>query len=218
MERMLLPLHFRSKASFCYAFRDGERPLRWCHSTLFLPSRRCKSRKSGGNRRSSANGLYRGRTTNAKAGQQIVFMRAAEYGDSAIASQPYTKIQPIRHGGTPPIWVRNTAILVEPVSCRNQDRDLTAEGNGVISVATATGKPLRRCTVVAKVIHFSGYDWTVRTASDRGGSRTLTIPRMPGPTKRFLHLRMEEHNGNGLVRVSLTRSLAMVLYIRSSGY
>jgi len=160
-----------------------------------------------------------GRTTNAKAGQQIVlYARSGIWWIQPFASQPYTKIQPdstwrnSTHLGT-----EYAAILVEPgFHAATKTATLPAEGNGVISVATATGKPVAPVApVVAKVIHFSGYDWTVRTAaSDRGGQSNSYDPANAWTDKNgFLHLRMEEHNGEWTcAEVSLTRSLGYGSY------
>ena len=158
-----------------------------------------------------------GRVTNAKPGQQIfLYARSGIWWIQPFASQPVTKIQPdstwrnSTHLGT-----EYAAILAEPgYHGATKIANLPAEGNGVISVATATGKPV--APLVSKVIHFSGYDWAVRTAaSDRGGQTNFYDPANVWTDKNgFLHLRMEEHGGVWTcAEVSLTRSLGYGSYV-----
>jgi len=65
-----------------------------------------------------------------------------------------------------------SAILVEPgYRPVAKVTSLPADGNGVVAVSTTAGRSAQ--PVVSKVVHFSGYDWKVRTAaSDPGGLRT----------------------------------------------
>ena len=71
--------------------------------------------------------------------------------------------------------------------------DLPTEGNGVLAVATTAGRA--DAPIVSKVLHFSGYDWTVQTAaSDRGGKPNVYDPRNAWvDNDGYLHLRMQEH-------------------------
>jgi hypothetical protein len=65
------------------------------------------------------------------------------------------------------------------------------------------------------VIHFSGFDWTVRTAgSDRGGQpNTFDPANVWTDSKGYLHLRMEQREGRWTcAEVSLTRSLGYGTY------
>jgi hypothetical protein len=158
-----------------------------------------------------------GRVTNAKPGQQIIlYAYSGIWWIQPFASQQYTKLQPdstwrnFTHLGT-----QYAAILVDPdYHAPTKIANLPAEGNGVIAVATAAGKPDAR--IVSKVIHFSGYDWAVRTAaSDRGGRSNIYDPANAWTDKNgFLHLRMEEHDGVwSCAEVNLTRSLGYGSYI-----
>lgn len=109
-----------------------------------------------------------GRANGAKPGQQIVlYAHSGIWWIQPFANQPFTKIQPDS------TWRNSThlgtdyaAILVEPgFHPATKVTTLPAEGNGVVAIATATGKPVAQ--IVSNVIHFSGYDWRVRnTASD----------------------------------------------------
>jgi hypothetical protein len=91
---------------------------------------------------------------------------------------------------------------------------LPAQGNGVVAIATSKGMPA--APIVSKVIHFSGYDWSVRNAaSDRGGQPNSYDPSNVWTDKNgYLHLRMEEHDGLWTcAEVSLMRSLGYGSYI-----
>jgi hypothetical protein len=135
-----------------------------------------------------------GRVTGAKPGQQIVlYAYSGIWWIQPFASHQYTNIQPdstwrnSTHLGT-----QYGAILVDPgYHPPTKVANLPAEGHGVVAVATAAGKP--DAPIVSKVIHFSGYDWTVsmtrptpgrtRTASSTSGWKSATVfglaPRSP---------------------------------------
>jgi hypothetical protein len=158
-----------------------------------------------------------GRTTNAKPGQHIVvYARSGIWWVQPFGSQPYTNIQPdstwknFTHLGT-----EYAAILADPgYYAPTKIAKLPAEDNGVVSVATAVGRPA--AAVDSKVIHFSGYDWTVRAAgSDRGGHPNSYDSANAWTDKNgFLHLQMAERNGDlTCAEVSLTRSLGYGSYI-----
>jgi len=158
-----------------------------------------------------------GRATGVKPGQQIVlYARSDIWWIQPFVNQPFTKIQPDS------TWRNSThlgtdyaALLVEPsFHPAAKVTTLPAEGNGVVAIATSTGKPV--APIVSKVIHFSGYDWRVRNAaSDRGGQPNSYGPENVWTDKNgYLHLRMEEHDGVWTcAEVSLTRSLGYGSYI-----
>jgi hypothetical protein len=158
-----------------------------------------------------------GRVDGAKPGQQIVlYAHSGIWWIQPFANQPFTKIQPDS------TWRNSThlgtdyaAILVEPgFHPATKVTSLPVEGNGVVAIATAAGKPV--APIVSKVIHFSGYDWRVRNAaSDRGGQANSYDPSNVWIDKNgYLHLRMEEHDGVWTcAEVSLTRSLGYGSYI-----
>ena len=158
-----------------------------------------------------------GRANGAKPGQQIVlYARSGIWWIQPFANQPFTKIQPDS------TWRNSThlgtdyaAILVESgFHPATKVTTLPAEGNGVVAIATSTGKPVAQ--IVSKVIHFSGYDWSVRNAaSDRGGQPNSYDPSNVWTDKNgYLHLRMEEHDGLWTcAEVSLTRSLGYGSYV-----
>jgi len=161
--------------------------------------------------------LVEGRTKNAKPGQEIVlYAHSGIWWVQPFASHPLTQIQP---DSTWKNWTHlgtdYAAILVEPgYRPVAKVTSLPAEGNGVVAVSTTAGRSGQ--PVVSKVVHFSGYDWKVRTAaSDRGGQPNFYDPANAWVDDHgFLHLRMEERDGAWTcAEVSLTRSLGYGTYI-----
>jgi hypothetical protein len=161
--------------------------------------------------------LIEGRASGAKPNQQIVlYARSDIWWIQPFANQPFTKIQPDS------TWRNSThlgtdyaALLVEPgFHPPTKVATLPAEGNGVVAIATSTGRPA--APILSKEIHFSGYDWRVRNAaSDRGGQPNSYDPSNVWTDKNgYLHLRMEERDGVWTcAEVSLTRSLGFGSYI-----
>jgi len=162
-------------------------------------------------------GYIEGRVTDSLPGQQIiVYAHSGIWWIQPFANHPFTNILPDS------TWRNSThlgtdyaAILVEsgyrPAS---KVASLPAVGNGVVAVVTAKGKPA--APILAKVIHFSGYDWNVRAAgSDRGGEPNAYDPGNAWvDEKGYLHLRMQQRDGNWTcAEVSLTRSLGYGSYI-----
>lgn len=85
---------------------------------------------------------------------------------------------------------------------------LPSVGNGVMAVTTLPGKATG--AVASKTIHFSGYDWTVRSAdSGRGGeTNAYDVSNAWVDDKGLLHLRTSQLNGRWTcAEVALTRSL-----------
>lgn len=158
-----------------------------------------------------------GRVSGAKPGEQIVlYARSGIWWIQPFGSQPYTQIQPnsswrnSTHLGT-----EYAALLVEPgFHAATKLKSLPPVGNGVVSVATAPGKPGK--PIVSKMVHFSGYDWRVRTTgTGRGGHVNVYDPENVWTDgKGFLHLRIQERNGIWLcAEVSLVRNLGYGSYV-----
>ena len=157
-----------------------------------------------------------GTVTNAKAGQHIVL-----YAHSGVWwVQPFgdrTTTNILQDGS----WKNSThlgtdyaALLVdaEYVPPAKMEK-LPSVGNRVLAVASAPGRPATRAPV--KTIHFSGYDWTVRSVdSDRGGEPNAYDPANAWvDEKGFLHLQTAERGGRWTcAEVSLTRSLGYGAY------
>jgi len=157
-----------------------------------------------------------GRAIGAQPGQQIVlYAHSGVWWIQPFTNQSFTKIQ------ADSTWKNSThlgteyaALLVEPgYRPPAKAAVLPTEGNGVVAVVIAPGKPA--APIISKVIRFSGYDWTVRSAgSDRGGEPNAYDPGNAWvDQKGYLHLRMEQRDGHwSCAEVSLTRSLGFGSY------
>ena len=157
-----------------------------------------------------------GKVTGAKPGQQIVlYAHSGIWWIQPLTVQAFTKIQPDS------TWKNSThlgtdyaALLVDPgYRPESKIATLPEEGNGVVAVAIHKGTPV--APIIAKVIHFSGYDWTVRTAgSDRGGEPNDFDPANAWvDAQGRLHLRMSKKDGRwSCAEVSLNRSLGFGSY------
>lgn len=158
-----------------------------------------------------------GRATDAGPGQQIILYA---YSDGVwwlqpFKNRPFTKIQ------ADSTWKNSThlgtdyaALLVEPgYHLESKLLTLPKEGNGVVAVVSVKGST--SSPIVTKVIHFSGYDWVVRTAgSDRGGEpNSYDADNAWLDQKGHLHLRMAMRDGQWYcAEVRLTRSLGYGSY------
>ena len=157
-----------------------------------------------------------GRAENAAPGAQVVvYALSGVWWIQPMRAQPYTKVQ------ADSSWKNSThlgteyaALLVTPEY--HPAAKLTAlprVGAGVLAVATASGKATT--PIVAKVVHFSGYDWTVRAAgSDRGGQANAYSPDNAWTDEKgFLHLKMQLRNGIWTcAEVNMNRSLGFGTY------
>jgi hypothetical protein len=157
-----------------------------------------------------------GRADGAAPGQQIVlYAHSGAWWVQPFGLQPMTKIQ------ADSTWKNSThlgteygALLVE-AGYRPASKlvSLPTGGHGVVAVALAKGAPVR--PLVAKVIHFSGYDWKVQAAgSDRGGEANAYDPENAWvDEKGYLHLKMAQRAGRWTcAEVALTRSLGFGTY------
>jgi len=157
-----------------------------------------------------------GRANGARADQQIVIYA---YNDGnwwiqPLKSRPFTKIQPDStwqnsvHLGT-----RYAALLVEPgYHASPKSPNLPGIGNGVVAEVTAYGTAT---PIVQKMLHFSGYDWTVRSGESYRGGKPNSYDSSNAWTdqKGFLHLRMTVHDGEwSCAEVAMTRSLGFGTY------
>jgi hypothetical protein len=157
-----------------------------------------------------------GRVSDPRPGQQIVlYAHSGLWYIQPFTNRPFTKIQAdstwknATHLGT-----EYAALLVEPgYHPESKIAALPKEGNGVVAVATATGKAAT--PIISKVLHFSGYDWMVRAAaSDRGGDTNSYDPANAWiDQKGYLHLQMAVHDGQwSCANVRLTHSLGYGTY------
>ena len=157
-----------------------------------------------------------GRASGVGPGQQIVlYARSGVWWIQPFKAQPFTNILPdsswknSTHLGT-----EYAALLVEPGYQPPSKIDaLPSVGNGVVAVATAKGATAKPLT--PKLLHFSGYDWTVRSAgSDRGGEPNFYDPENAWVDENgYLHLRMAVRDGRWTcAEVILNRSLGFGSY------
>jgi hypothetical protein len=193
--------------------------LAGCHSSNLTPPKpslqltRVPSANPGGPEQLD---YIEGRATNAKPDQQVVlYALSGVWWVQPFANRPFTKIQ------ADSTWKNSThlgteyaALLVESgYHPESKIETLPKEGNGVLAVATATGKAA--APIISKVLHFSGYDWIVRSAaSDRGGETNSYDPANAWvDQKGYLHLQMALRDGRwSCANVRLTRSLGYGTY------
>ena len=157
-----------------------------------------------------------GRVVGARTGQQLVlYARSGQWWVQPIANQPFTRIRPdSKWSNSTHLGTEYAAILVEPGYRAPATMDsLPMEGGAVVAVASVKGDVTS--PEVTKTVHFSGYEWTVRTAdSNRGGSVTNYDPaNVWTDDGGALHLRIANSSGKwACAEVKLTRSLGYGLY------
>jgi hypothetical protein len=162
--------------------------------------------------------VIEGRVSGSRNGQQVVLYARSggAWWIQPFREHAFTEIQ------TNSTWKNDThlgsdyaALLVEPgYHPAWKTNDLPTEGNGVIAINVVKGQAPAKAAI-PKVIHFSGYDWTVLDAmNDRGG---VINPYDPANAwtdqKGYLHLRMALRDGQlTCAQVNLTRSLGYGTY------
>jgi hypothetical protein len=157
-----------------------------------------------------------GRASGATPGQQIVlYAKTDVWWVQPLGIQPFTQIQgDSRWKNSTHLGTEYAALLVDPgYHPQPKLTALPAQGNGVAAILTAKGGTA--ASDVLKTIHFSGYDWTVRSApSNRGGETNLyNTANAWTDDKGYLHLRMGERDGHWTcAEVNLTRSLGYGTY------
>ena len=145
----------------------------------------------------------------------VLYAHSGLWWVQPFTDQVFTKIQ------SDASWKNSThlgteyaALLVHrgyPVKPRL--KELPPPGGDVLAITTKAGRPAG--ALVRKIIHFSGYDWIVRTAgSDRGGAPNLYDAANAWVDQHgFLHLRMQQQNGEWrCAEVNMTRSLGFGTY------
>jgi hypothetical protein len=157
-----------------------------------------------------------GRVLGAHSGQQLVlYARSGQWWVQPLTNQPFTEIQPdSKWSNSTHLGQEYAALLVEPGYRPPAKMDsLPAEGGSVVVVANVMGEaaPLE----LIKTVHFSGYDWKVRTAdSNRGGGITSYDPANAWTDEGgALHLRIANNSDKWTcAEVKLTRSLGYGMY------
>lgn len=157
-----------------------------------------------------------GRVKGAAQGQQIViYAKNGIWWIQPFKSRPFTAIQGDQTwSSSTHLGTKYAALLVDAgYRPRSRVDSLPEVGGGVAAIATVDGRAA--APAVSKVIHFSGYDWTVRAAgSERGGEMNEYDPANSWVDNRgYLHLRMGMHDGHwSCAEVNLTRSLGYGTY------
>lgn len=159
-----------------------------------------------------------GRVTGARRDQQIVvYARSGPWWVQPWPDHPQLTIQSDSTWSTPThMGFEYAALLVEPGYQPPPTMDvLPARGGSIVAVASVKGSGP---TVLAptKALHFSGYDWKVRTiASDRGGLNNLYGGENAWTDAGgALHLRITKKDGRwSCAEVVLSRSLGYGTYV-----
>ena len=160
-----------------------------------------------------------GRATDVRPGQQIVLYAKSDgrWWIQPFAREPFTKIQGDSN------WKNEThlgteyaALVVDPGDTPPQTMEvLPARGGGVAAVAVVKGRSPDSSSTPPKMLHFSGYDWIIRTGlSYRGRSRNSFDPANAWTDENgALHLRIAKNqDGWSCAEVQLTRSLGYGTY------
>jgi hypothetical protein len=159
-----------------------------------------------------------GRVTGAHPGQQIVVY--ARSGPWWVQPWPDQALIPIQADST---WSASThlgfeyaAMLVEPGYHPAPTTDLAPSPGGAIA-AVQIVKGVGPAQIAPTIpLHFSGYDWKVRTiASDRGGLNNLYDgDNAWTDASGAMHLRIKKRDGRwSCAEVELTRSLGYGTYL-----
>jgi hypothetical protein len=159
-----------------------------------------------------------GRAIGFRPGQQVVvYARSGPWWVQPWPDHPQLEIQADSTWSTPThMGFEYAALLVEPGYQPPPTMDvLPARGGSIVAVASVKGSGP---TVLAptKALHFSGYDWKVRTiASDRGGLNNLYGGENAWTdASGALHLKITKKEGRwSCAEVFLSRSLGYGTYV-----
>jgi hypothetical protein len=159
-----------------------------------------------------------GRVIAARSGQQVVVY--ARSGPWWVQPWPDKALIPIQSDGT---WSTEThlgfeyaALLVEPGYKPPPTMDVApVQGGSVVAVEIVKG--VGKTEIAPTVpLHFSGYDWNIRTiAGDRGGLNNLyDADNAWTDASGAMHLRIRKRDGKwSCAEVELSRSLGYGTYI-----
>lgn len=156
-----------------------------------------------------------GRVNGARPGQRIVlFAKSGVWWVQPLVDDPFTKIQPdSTWKNSIHLGMEYAALLVEPEYVPPATMDvLPTEGQAVVAVAVVNGGS----PTAPKTLHFSGYEWNVRSASSNRGGQTNPYDPANAWTDEsgFLHLRIAGAPGQwNCAEVRLTRSLGYGSYL-----
>jgi len=161
-----------------------------------------------------------GRATGVRPGQQLVLYARSEgrWWIQPFAREPFTKIQ------SDATWKNEThlgmeyaAMVVDPGETPPPTTEvLPSRGGGIAAVAVVKGQSPESSPAPPKTLHFSGYDWIVRSGlSYRGRSRNSFDPANAWTDENAaLHLRIAKNqDGWTCAEVQTTRSLGYGTYM-----
>jgi hypothetical protein len=159
-----------------------------------------------------------GRVTGAHSGQMIVvYARSGPWWVQPWPDKPLLPIQADSTWSTPThLGFEYAALLVEPGYQAPSTVDTAPSAGGsvvAVEIVKGTGTAQEAPTVP---LHFSGYDWKVRTISgDRGGLNNLyDADNAWTDASGALHLRMKKRDGRWTcAELELTRSLGYGTYV-----
>jgi hypothetical protein len=161
-----------------------------------------------------------GRATGVRPGQQIVLYAKSDgrWWVQPFAREPFTKIQgDSKWKNETHLGTEYAALVVDPGDTPPQTMEvLPARGGGVAAVAVVKGQSPDSSSTPLKMVHFSGYDWIVRTGlSYRGRSKNSFDPANAWTDENgALHLRIAKNqDGWSCAEVQLTRSLGYGTYL-----
>ena len=158
-----------------------------------------------------------GRVTGAHPGQRIVvYARSGPWWVQPWPDKPFIPIQADSTWSTEThLGFEYAAMLVEPTYHPPPTMDIApTSGGSIVAVKIEKGIGTPELAPV-KTVHFSGYDWKVRTiASDRGGMNNLYDGSNAWTdTNGALHLRIQKKEGKwSCAEVVMTRSLGYGTY------
>jgi hypothetical protein len=160
-----------------------------------------------------------GTAVGVRSDQQIVLYTRSEelWWVQPLSDRPFTKILDNSH------WKNQVhrgteyaALLVEPGYHPPETAEsLPLKGGGVDAIAVVQDQHAPASSIQAKLLHFSGYDWTARTAaSNRAGTRNSFDPANAWTDERgALHLRIARRKDKWTcAEVKLTRHLGYGTY------
>ena len=162
--------------------------------------------------------VIEGRADGARPGEQIVLFARSGAGlwwVQPFADQAYTKVQPdARWQNSTHLGTEYAALLVVP-GYRPQTTLTSLPNRGGQVLAVAVAKGIGSPQVISRTLHFSGYEWEIRSLpSDRGGSTNTYDPSNAWTdVNGRLHLRIARGSGEWTcAEVVLTRSLGYGSY------
>lgn len=169
--------------------------------------------------------IIEGRVTGAQPGQQIVLYAKSEglWWVQPFSDRPFTKVEDgLKWKSETHLGSEYAAFLVDAnYSPSETIEELPGMGTGIAAAAVVKGQGPQIAEDPPKLVHFSGYDWIVRTSgSYRGGSHNSFSPDNVWiddsgalHLRTAPHIRTEPQNSDWISgEVKLSRSLGYGTY------